>query len=221
MTGCCEAYHKMDSIIGTDAPASLATGWRSRQFDGCQYVAWQYLQNGLLSTDRQEVALKQNIDSSRPLPVQDSRGFYMLPQAPTDSGYYVYGKLYGRPARGAYQYAHPIMMTAILRVAWQWQAVDARRIGIGDISLAGGSKPPDHASHRSGLEVDVRPLRKDGLELPVSWFDAQYDKTGTAKLIELFRTLAPVVTILFNGPDIPFVKKAPRHDDHFHVKLRG
>jgi murein endopeptidase len=59
------------------------------------------------------------------------------------------------------------MMTAILRVALEWQAVDKRRIGIGDISLAGGVQTPDHASHITGLEVDVRPLRKDGLEEPV------------------------------------------------------
>lgn len=36
-------------------------------------------------------------------PTQDSRRFFMLPQAPMDSGYYVYGKRYGRPAKGAYQ----------------------------------------------------------------------------------------------------------------------
>lgn len=165
--------------------------------------------------------MMQDNDPLRPRPTQDSRGFYMLPQAPMDSGYYVYGKLYGKPAKGAYQYAHPIMMTAILRVALQWQARDARRIGIGDISMAGGPKPPDHDSHRSGLEVDVRPLRKDGREEPVAWCDANYDLEGTARLIDLFRTYAPVVKIYFNGPEIPFVKRAVRHDDHFHVKLRG
>lgn len=165
--------------------------------------------------------MMQDNDPLRPRPTQDSRGFYMLPQAPMDSGYYVYGKLYGKPAKGAYQYAHPIMMTAILRVALQWQARDARRIGIGDISMAGGPKPPDHDSHRSGLEVAVRPLRKDGREEPVAWWDANYDLGGTARLIDLFRTYAPVVKIYFNGPEIPFVKRAVRHDDHFHVKLRG
>ncbi|WP_370659616.1 penicillin-insensitive murein endopeptidase [Massilia timonae] len=82
-----------------------------------------------------------------------------------DSGHYVYGKLYGQLAKWAYQYAHPIMMTAIPRVALKWHATDSRRIGIGDISMAGGPKSPDHNTHRSGLEVDVRPLRKDGLEL--------------------------------------------------------
>ena len=44
-------------------------------------------------------------------PPQDMRGFFMLPQAPMDAGYYVYGRLFGRPAKGAYQYAHPVMMT--------------------------------------------------------------------------------------------------------------
>ncbi|WP_182915744.1 penicillin-insensitive murein endopeptidase [Massilia cavernae] len=160
-------------------------------------------------------------DPLRPRPTQDTRGFYMLPQAPMDSGYYVYGNLYGKSAKGAYQYPHPIMMTAILRVAMEWQTRDKRRIGIGDISLAGGGKPPDHDSHMSGLDVDVRPLRKDGLEQQVFWWDREYDKEGTEKLIELFRTFAPVVLVLFNGPDIPFVKRAKNHDHHFHVKLRG
>ena len=161
------------------------------------------------------------MDDAALRPTQDSRAFFMLPQAPMDSGYYVYGKLRGQPDKGAYQYAHPVMMTAIFRVALEWQAIDRRRIGIGNISLANGVKPGDHDSHRSGLELDVRPLRKDGLEEPIRWQDPEYDKDGTAKLIDLFRTFAPVITILFNGPDIPFVKKWIRHDDHFHLRLRG
>lgn len=167
------------------------------------------------------IAVNEDNDPLRPRPTQDSRGFYMLPQAPMDSGYYVYGKLYGKPAKGAYQYAHPIMMTAILRVASEWQAIDKRRIGIGDISIAGGGKPPDHSTHKSGLEVDVRPLRKDGLEQPVKWWDQQFGKAGTEKLINLFRTFTPVVLVYFNAPDIPFVTKLDGHDGHFHVKLRG
>ena len=152
---------------------------------------------------------------------QDSRSFFMLPQAPMDSGYYVYGDLNNKPANGAYQYAHPVMMTAILRVALEWQAIDSRRIGVGDISLAGGVKTPDHETHRSGLEVDIRPMRKDGKELRVNWWDPEYDKEGTMKLIELFRSFASVKKILFNGPDIPFVGKWHDHDNHFHLELRG
>jgi penicillin-insensitive murein endopeptidase len=160
-------------------------------------------------------------DPLRPRPTQDTRGFFMLPQAPMDSGYYVYGNLYDKPAKGAYQYPHPIMMTAILRVALEWQAIDRRRIGIGDISLADGLETPDHKTHKTGLEVDVRPLRKDGLEKAVTWMDTEYDNAATIRLIEMFRTFAPVVRVYFNGPDVPFVKKAKKHNDHFHVELRG
>jgi hypothetical protein len=160
-------------------------------------------------------------DPLRPRPTQDSRGFFMLPQAPMDSGYYVYGKLYGKPAKGAYQYAHPIMMTAILRVALEWQAIDNRRFGVGDISLAGGIRTPDHGGHKSGLNIDIRPLRKDGREEPVTWLDKKYDQDGTRELIRLFRVFAPVLSIIFNDPGIPFLLKADKHNDHFHVNLRG
>ena len=159
-------------------------------------------------------------DPLRPRPTQDSRRFFILPQTPMDSGYYVYGKLYGEPSHGAYQYADPIMMTSILRVAWEWQTIDKRRIGVGDISMAGGPKPPDHESHRNGLQVDIRPLRKDGREEAVTWMDSQYDQESTAKLIELFRTFTPVSRIFFNGRGIPFVQPLQNHDNHFHVELR-
>jgi hypothetical protein len=157
----------------------------------------------------------------RPRPTQDARGYFMLPQAPMDSGYYTYGMLYHKPDKGAYQYAHPIMMTAILRVGLEWQAIDRRRFGVGNISLPGGRQNDDHKGHMDGLQVDIRPLRKDGLEAPVTWMDTQYDPVGTARLIDLFRTFAPVTRIFFNGHGIPFVLPLRNHDDHFHVELRG
>jgi murein endopeptidase len=160
-------------------------------------------------------------DPLRPRPPSDSRGYFMLPQAPMDSGYYTYGKLYGKPDKGAYQYAHPIMMTAILRVGLEWQAIDRRRFGVGNISLPGGRQLSDHKSHIDGLQVDIRPLRKDGLENGVTWTDSEYDQEGTTKLIELFRTFAPVTKIFFNDTRIPFVRPWKDHDDHFHVALRG
>lgn len=69
--------------------------------------------------------------------------------------------------------------------------------------------------------MDVRPLRKDGLHLPVRWGEKQYDQAATAKLIELFRTFAPVVVVYFNDSGIPFVKPRLGHDNHFHIGLRG
>jgi penicillin-insensitive murein endopeptidase len=100
-------------------------------------------------------------DPLRPRPTQDTRGYFMLPQSPMESGYYTYGLLYDKPDKGAYQYAHPIMMTAILRVGLEWQAIDRRRFGVGNISLPDARKIKDHRSHVDGLQVDVRALRKD------------------------------------------------------------
>lgn len=154
-------------------------------------------------------------------PTQDSRGFFMLPQTPMESGYYTYGRLNGAPDRGAYQYPHPIMMQAILRVGLEWQAIDKRRFGVGNISLAGGPKHKDHQGHRNGLQVDMRALRKDGLEEPVHWTHAQYDRTATARLIELFRAFSPVKLVRFNDTSIPFAIWTEGHDDHFHLELIG
>ena len=155
-------------------------------------------------------------------PTQDKRGFFMLPRSPAESGYYTYGMMDKKPDRGGYQYPHPIMMQAILRVSLEWQAIDRRRIGIGNISRADSFDDDDHDSHLDGLQVDVRPIRKDGLEIPVTWTDkSQYDRDATAKLIDLFRTFSPVRFVLFNDASIPFVKIAKRHDDHFHVALIG
>lgn len=71
-------------------------------------------------------------------PTQDKRGFFMLPRSPAESGCYTYGTMDKKPDRGGYQYPHPIMMQALLRVALEWQATDRRRIGIGNISRADG-----------------------------------------------------------------------------------
>lgn len=145
----------------------------------------------------------------------------MLPQAPMESGYYTYGQLYQKPDKGAYQYAHPIMMTAILRVGLEWHAIDKRRFGVGNISLPDGRRIRDHRSHIDGLQVDVRALRKDGREAPVRWFDEEYDLAGTIKLLELFRTFAPVTNVLFNDARVPFVRPYHDHDNHMHIELRG
>jgi penicillin-insensitive murein endopeptidase len=154
-------------------------------------------------------------------PTQDSRGFFMLPRAARDVGYYTYGTMDKRPDRGGYQYAHPIMMTAILRVAHEWQKIDPRRVGVGNISRADMRDDGEHATHLDGLQVDLRPIRKDGVECPVSCFSPEYDRAATTKIIELFRAFTPVQVVWFNDMSIPFVRPMRGHHDHFHVGLRG
>ena len=76
-----------------------------------------------------------------PIPIQprDQLGHFMLLQAPEEAGYYVYGNIKGVPGTGHLaQYAHPNMLTVIFQVEREWQAIDDRKFGIGNISVAGG-----------------------------------------------------------------------------------
>ena len=108
-------------------------------------------------------------------PSQDSRGFPMLPQGFEGGGYYTYG----RPGSGLFQYAHPRMMTLLIQVACEWCAVDPRKFGVGNISLAGGRGNNGHRSHRNGRQVDIRVLRTDGLHIPCTRLDSAYDRRAT------------------------------------------
>lgn len=147
--------------------------------------------------------------------VQDSRKFFVLPQGYEGGGYYTYGT----PGEGRSQYAHPRLISLIGLIAMTWSGTDDRKFGVGNISLADGVRHPDHVTHRSGLEVDIRPLRKDGKPLPCTIRDPQYDRIATAKLIKLFLGSAGVRKVIFNDSSIPHVRRGAGHDNHFHVEL--
>lgn len=157
---------------------------------------------------------------------QDSRGYFMLPQAPEDAGYYVYGNIGGRPNTGHLaQYAHPNLLSLIFYISREWQAIDDRKFGIGNISIAGGLKY-DHATHQKGIEMDLRPIRKDrlvGQAARVSRFDAVYDREATIKLIRLFVQHPMVAKIFFNDDKVQQaigrVRSLIGHDDHMHVEI--
>lgn len=146
---------------------------------------------------------------------KDSRGFFMLPQAPQDGGYYVYGT----PTQGAGQYAHPRMLTLLLNVEREWHAKDERKFGIGNISLAGGATFEPHASHKNGLQVDVRAIRKDGKRVGVWYTDSNYDLEATRILIAIFNAHPFVKKIFFNDSRIAGTLPRPYHNDHFHVEI--
>ena len=99
--------------------------------------------------------------------------------------------------------------------------MDDRKIGIGNISLAGGVKFEPHKGHQSGLDADIRLIRKDGPERPVLWTDELYDREATGQLIKLFFESGIIEVIYFNDPKIPRVKPRFNHDNHFHVTIIG
>ncbi|PIF12143.1 penicillin-insensitive murein endopeptidase [Janthinobacterium sp. 13] len=161
---------------------------------------------------------------------KDMRGYFMLPQAPEGAGYYVYGNVGGRLNTGHLaQYAHPNLMTLILCIEREWQAIDERKFGIGNISVAGGTEYDGHATHQKGLEMDIRPVRNDkltGQGARLTRFDPAYDRDATTSLIRLFARHMMVRVIYFNDTEVQKVigggrvRSAMRHDDHFHVEIR-
>lgn len=58
-----------------------------------------------------------------------------------------------------------------------------------------------HKSHQKGIEMDIRPVRKDkltGQAARVSRFDEVYDRDATVKLMRLFLRHPGVTKVFFN-----------------------
>jgi penicillin-insensitive murein endopeptidase len=167
--------------------------------------------------------------SGVPIQPKDSRGYFMLPQAPEDAGYYVYGNLHHVPGTGHLaQYAHPNMLTMIFQIEREWQAICDRKFGIGNVSIDGGERYDGHQTHRKGIEMDCRPVRKDYMTGPAAHCSYQdkavYDCAATIRLITLFVRHPWVRLVYFNDPEVKKAVGAPvkfcvGHNDHFHVEL--
>lgn len=138
----------------------------------------------------------------------------VLTQLPSSgAGYYTYS-----PRQNQYGRAGLIDQLEIIGYFWMLIAFPVR-IGIGDISLRGGGAFPPHSSHRSGLDVDIRPLRNDFAERPVTYHDRAYSRQLTQQLVDLLRVTMGVRNILFNDPQIAGVNPFPGHDNHLHVSF--
>lgn len=125
---------------------------------------------------------------------------------------------------------------------------DAHRMGVGDLSLKEGGYFPgnpgvpgceeDHDYHRQGVDVDVRYLRKDGVQGPLDICDPMqkpnYDTVATLTLINSFLLArrarpedanAPIDSIFVDlnclglEPSSTMFHK-PGHQNHFHVRIR-
>ena len=124
-----------------------------------------------------------------------------------------------------FQWGQQSTIDAALRTAAAWDVLHPNRpFSIGQISKeGGGSFEPQHHSHRTGLDIDVRPVRKDGQNLGVEISESQYHRGLTTELIDLWWTNAPVQLVYFNDQtviDAHLSTRATGHHNHFHVRLR-
>jgi peptidoglycan hydrolase-like protein with peptidoglycan-binding domain len=99
------------------------------------------------------------------------------------------------------------------------------RVAIGDIGLEHGGDIPGHETHERGLDVDVRPMRRDENQCRwgVNYRSTAYDRAATRALIKAIRAAAPghVKLIYFNDPVLireGLSRWHTGHDDHVHVR---
>lgn len=93
-------------------------------------------------------------------------------------------------------------------------------VGVGDISFRLGTYMSPHDTHRKGRNIDIRPIRKDGAQSPVTIDDDQYDRDATKILVELLRANSNVYSILFNDTEIKNVSWHEGHHNHLHVTMK-
>jgi hypothetical protein len=134
-------------------------------------------------------------------------------------GYYSYHP--GPGLQRQFGLPETIRVLQLIGARWQRAHPNGPRIGIGDISKRGGGPLHGHASHRLGVDVDVRPLRNDGREADVTYKSPAYSRALTQELVNLIRSNAVlrVKYIFFNDPSVMDVTRWPNHDDHLHVRF--
>lgn len=113
-------------------------------------------------------------------------------------------------------------IAALREIGRIWQLRHpAPRVGVGDISLKGGGDIEGHASHETGRDADLRPMRNDGTEGPVTWRDASYSRTLTQELIDLLYAngVVRVKVLGFNDPGVQGCVNWVNHDNHLHVRF--
>ncbi|HRD48052.1 MAG TPA: peptidoglycan-binding domain-containing protein [Candidatus Contendobacter sp.] len=135
----------------------------------------------------------------------------LLPQM-CGLGYYSYS-----PA--THQYGTKFCIQTLRDICTQFQINNKKEIGIGDISFAQGGHMSPHQTHQHGTHVDIRPLRKDDKNLPVTISDPNYSRDLTKLLVQSLLSHRNVKSILFNDTAISGVKSYAGHDNHLHVSM--
>jgi LysM repeat protein len=95
-------------------------------------------------------------------------------------------------------------------------------VQIGDMSKKGGGDISGHASHEKGVDVDMRPFRKDGTQGPVTINQKNYDAKTTREFVKMVKEMYPNTLIGFK--DSQTVKSGltqpwDNHSNHLHIRF--
>lgn len=132
---------------------------------------------------------------------------------------------YNREPGGADQFGRASTVRHIQELGELWSAQHpSRPVAIGDISRKGGGPFPPHATHKDGLDVDMRPLTNNGINEPTNIGAANYSHEQTRELILLIRGNFNIELIFFNDPLTireGLTRRAKGHGNHLHVRFRS
>lgn len=121
------------------------------------------------------------------------------------------------------QFGLPETIQTLLAIgaAWEHAHPDGPILNIREISLQGGGPISGHKSHRQGIDVDIRPVRNDNKQGPITFRSPEYAQDLTQQLVDLIRVngILRVQFIFFNDPAIKGVQHWPNHDDHLHIRF--
>ncbi len=136
--------------------------------------------------------------------------------------------VYNREPGGVDQVGTQVTIRALQDLGQAWaQTHPTVLIQYGDISRRGGGpffnaqnhKKVDHADHKEGRAVDIRPVAKGGALVATSFNAANYDATLTKELAQLIKQKFPNSVLLFNDPKLTaagLTKPHAGHDNHLH-----
>lgn len=114
-----------------------------------------------------------------------------------------------------------IQVLQAIAAVWEHAHPGGPVLNIRDISLRGGGPMRGHRSHRQGIDVDIRPVRNDNRQGPITFRSPAYAQDLTQQLVDIIRAngILRVQFIFFNDPAIRGVQPWPNHDDHLHIRF--
>ncbi len=125
--------------------------------------------------------------------------------------------------QGEDRYGTTLFVKQLIQLAEAWALQSPVPVAYGDMSHPGGTSfDPPHKGHRKGNEVDTRPFRKDGKNLPMAYTDPGYDRGRMRSFFQLVRKRHANAVILFNDPQLikeGLCKHSPGHHNHAHIRI--
>lgn len=129
---------------------------------------------------------------------------------------------YNREARGD-QFGTKETILKAQEIAKEWYKLHPEAlIQYGDISYLYGGDTPDHATHEKGLDIDLRPFRKDAKLLGVTYQDSNYSQSLTREFLKMIK--GKVRGVYFNDPILikeKLCSHSAGHQNHLHIMMQS